>query len=91
MVSHIPFLPVDITHLKASCPCAPEICKSTLQHVFSLWPHKWRCTLATAWTSTTSDFAHLLEQVHWGPEDHVKQYGGQGKLTFYHLPQLLEN
>lgn len=50
------------------------------------------CTLVTAWNSTTSDFAHLLEQVHWGTEDHhIKQYGGQGKLTFHHLSQLLEN
>lgn len=77
-----------LTHLKASLPCAPEIC-STMQHVFSLQPHVWRCVLATAWNFATSrlwsfDGARMLvprRLPHQG-------YGGQEKLTIHHPPQI---
>ena len=37
------------------------------------------------------EILHLIEQVHWGLEDHqIKEYTSHGKLTFHHLPQLLK-
>ena len=75
-VIQMPFLSADVSYLKASFLYAPEICKSTPQGIFSLQPtHRniyWLLDEIEQLRGILKlgDFAPLVEQSHWGLEDH---------------------
>ena len=70
----IPSSSADVTHSKASLPCAPQA-YSAPTPVFNFLPCTWRYISASSWISATSQFCSFdgerMLEFHWSPHQGV--------------------